>query len=63
MGLLHPSFFKEEEYSGDNKEKIWVHQLFAKQKTDMPKARKMAARGLVSAVALPVGGRGQALKG
>ena len=63
LGLLHPSFFKEEEYSGDNIEKIWAHQLFAKQKTDVPKARKMVAGGLGSAVALPVGGRGQALKG
>ena len=29
--------------SGDNTEKIWAHRFFAKRKTDMPKARKMAA--------------------
>ena len=42
---------------GDNTEKIWAHRLFAKQKTDVPKARKMAAGGPGRAVALPVGGR------
>ena len=49
--------------TGDNTEKIWVHRFFAKQKTDMPKASKIAAGGPGSAVALPVGVRGQALKG
>ena len=48
---------------GDNTEKIWAHWFFAKQKTDMPKASKMGAGGPGSAVALPVGVRGQALKG
>ena len=36
--------------SGDNTEKIWAHRFYAKQKTDMPKAHKMAAGGLGSAV-------------
>ena len=36
---------------------------FCKTKTDAPKACKMAAGGLRSTVALPVGVRGQALKG
>ena len=49
--------------TGDNTEKIWAHRFFAKQKTDMPKARKMAAGSPGSAVGLPVGVRGQALKG
>ena len=44
---------------GDNIEKIWARRFFAKQKTDMPKARKMAAGGLESAVSPPVGVRGQ----
>ena len=34
----------------DNTEKIWAHRFYAKQKTDVPKARKMAAVGLGSAV-------------
>ena len=34
----------------DNTEKIWVHCFFAKQKTDVPKALKMAAGGLGSGV-------------
>ena len=37
--------------------------VFAKQKTDMRKACKMAAGSPGSAVGLPVGVRGQALKG
>ena len=49
-------------YPGDNTEKIWVHQFFAKQKADVPKALKMATRSLGSAVSLTVGIRGQALK-
>ena len=32
--------------SRDNTEKIWAHRFYAKQKTDVPKARKMAAGGL-----------------
>ena len=36
--------------TGDNTKKIWVHRFYAKQKTDVPKARKMAAGGLGSAV-------------
>ena len=48
---------------GDNTEKIWAPRFFAKQKTDMPKARKMAAGNSGSAVGFPVGVRGQALKG
>ena len=48
---------------GDNTEKIPIHQLFAKQKTDVPKVRKMAAGGPGSIVALPVEIRGQALTG
>ena len=34
----------------DNTEKTWTHRFYAKQKTDVPKARKMAAVGLGSAV-------------
>ena len=34
----------------DNTEKIWAHRFYAKQKTDMSKARKMATGGLGSAV-------------
>ena len=49
--------------SGDNTEKIWVHRFFAKQRTDMPKAHKMAAGGPGSVVGFPVGVRGQTLKG
>ena len=37
----------------DNTEKIWVHRFYAKQKADVPKARKMAAEGLGSAVSPP----------
>ena len=48
---------------GDNTEKIPIHQLFAKQKTDVPKVRKMAAGGPGSIAALPVEIRGQVLKG
>ena len=40
--------------TGDNTEKIWVHQFFGKQKTDMTKACKMAAEGLGSAVSSSV---------
>ena len=47
--------------TGDNTEKIWAHQFFAKHKTNMPKAREMAAGGLESTVSLPVGVRGQSL--
>ena len=39
--------------------KIWVHGFFAKQKTDGPKAHKMTAGDLGSAVSSPVGVRGQ----
>ena len=41
--------------SGDNTEKIWVHQFFAKQKRNVPKARKTSAGGLGGAVSPPVG--------
>ena len=40
-------------HAGDNTEKIWVHRFYAKQKTDMPKAHKMAAGGQGSAVRPP----------
>ena len=36
--------------TGDNTKKIWVHWFYAKQKTDVPKARRMAAGGLGSTV-------------
>ena len=36
--------------TGDNTKKIWAHWFYAKQKTDMPKARRMAAGGLGSTV-------------
>ena len=39
--------------AGDNTEKIWAHRFYAKQKTDVPKARKMAAGGQGSAVRPP----------
>ena len=41
---------KSQILSGSNTEKIWVHQFSVKQKTDVPKAHKIAARGLGSAV-------------
>ena len=44
--------------TGDNMEKIWVYRVFAKQKTDVSKAHKMAAGGLGRTVGLPVGVRG-----
>ena len=44
--ILHPK-------SEDNTEKIWEHRFYAKQKTDVPKARKVAAGGLGSAVSPP----------
>ena len=44
---------------GDNTEKISAHQFFAKQKIDVPKADKMAAGVLESAVSPPVGVWGQ----
>ena len=34
----------------DNTEKIWAYRFYAKQKTDVPKTRKMAAVGPGSAV-------------
>ena len=40
---------------GDNTEKIWAYRFFAKQKTNVPKARKTAAGGLGGAVSPPVG--------
>ena len=43
----------------DYTEKIWAHGFFAKQKTDVPKAHKIAAGGLGSTVSLPVGFREQ----
>ena len=43
--------------TGDNTEKIWVHQIFPKQKTDVPKAHKMVAGGLGNAISPPVGGQ------
>ena len=36
-----------------------MRRFFAKQKTDVPKARKMAAESLGSALSPPVGVRGQ----
>ena len=45
--------------AGDNTEKIWACWFFAKQKTDMPKAHKIAAWSLGSALNPPVGVRGQ----
>ena len=39
--------------SGDNTEKIWAHRIFAKQKTDVPKARKMTTGRLGSVVSPP----------
>ena len=50
--------------SGDNNtEKIWVHQLFSKQKKDVPMGCKVAAQGQGSIVSPlpPVGVRGQSL--
>ena len=38
---------------GDNTEKKWARRFFAKQKTDVPKARKMVSGGLGSAVRSP----------
>ena len=40
--------------AGDNTEKIWAHRIFAKQKTDVPKARKMATGRLGSVVSPPI---------
>ena len=48
--------------SGDNTEKIMAHRFFAKQKTDVSKACKMAAGGLGSAVSLQWGSGGKAPK-
>ena len=38
---------------GDNTEKKWARRFLAKQKTDVPKARKMVSGGLGSAVRSP----------
>ena len=45
--------------SSENTQKVWVHQFSGKQKTDVPKAHKMAARGLGSAISSPVEVKGQ----
>ena len=41
----------------DNTEKIWAHRFFAKQKRNVPKARKTSAGGLGGAVSPPSGFR------
>ena len=53
---------KSRNITGDNIEKIWARRLFAKQKTDVPKARKMAAGDLGSAVSSQWGSEGKALE-
>ena len=45
--------------AGDNTEKIWAHQFFAKQKTEVPKTHKMAVGGLGSTLSTLMGVRGQ----
>ena len=45
--------------SGYNTEKIWALRFLGKQKPDVPKARKMAAGSLGSAVSSLVEVRGQ----
>ena len=35
--------YSSNKLSGDNTEKIWAHQLFVRQKADVPKACKIAS--------------------
>ena len=46
----------------DNTEQLWAHRIFAKQKTDVPKASKMAAGGLGNAVSPQWGSGGKSPK-